>query len=157
GVLDLGQGGDVVAGEHAVGDLEVLHRTLSLRAIGGVLGHPHLAHGVVLDTVVSLVVHRLLIAPLRWVSTSASIARRNNRRPPGVEGHMPPSNADRTDYIQPAEGWVRTQLEEIDAAGGDASVVQIKGRAVVVVTMIGARSGRPRRVPVMRVQDAGRY
>src|SRR5690625_1191983 len=70
---------------------------------------------------------------------------------------MTPSNADRTDYIQPAQGWVRTQLEEIDAAGGDASVVQIKGRAVVVVTMIGARSGRPRRVPVMRVQDAGRY
>src|SRR5699024_2786350 len=27
GVLDLSQGGDVVAGEHAVGDLEVLHRT----------------------------------------------------------------------------------------------------------------------------------
>src|SRR5699024_3426223 len=68
---------------------------------------------------------------------------------------MTPSNADRTDYIQPAQGWVRTQLEEIDAAGGDASVVQIKGRAVVVVTMIGARSGRPRRVPVMRVHDGG--
>ena len=70
---------------------------------------------------------------------------------------MTQSAADRTDYIPPAEGWVRTQLDAIDEAGGDASVVQVQDRPVVVVTMLGARSGRPRRVPLMRVEHEGRY
>lgn len=52
---------------------------------------------------------------------------------------------------------MRTQLDAIDEAGGDASAVQVQGRPVVVVTMIGARSGRPRRVPLMRVEHDGRY
>lgn len=52
---------------------------------------------------------------------------------------------------------MRTQLDEIDAAGGDTSVVDIQGRPVVVVTMIGARSARPRRVPLMRVEHEGSY
>lgn len=65
--------------------------------------------------------------------------------------------ADGNDYIPPAQGWVREQLEAIDAAGGDTSAVQVKGRHVIVVTMIGARSGRPRRVPVMRVAHDGCY
>lgn len=70
---------------------------------------------------------------------------------------MTQSGTDRPDYIQPATGWVRKQLDEIDAAGGDTSVAQVQGRPVVVVTMIGARSGRPRRVPLMRVEHGGRY
>lgn len=70
---------------------------------------------------------------------------------------MTTSGTDRQDYIQPATGWVRTQLEEIDAAGGDTAAAQVQGRPVVVVTMIGARSGRPRRVPLMRVEHGGRY
>lgn len=62
-----------------------------------------------------------------------------------------------TDYIPPAEPWVRRQLDAIDAAGGDTSVATIQGRPVVVVTMVGARSGRPRRVPLMRVEHDGSY
>jgi deazaflavin-dependent oxidoreductase (nitroreductase family) len=58
--------------------------------------------------------------------------------------------------IRPAEGWVRKQLDAIDAAGTtDAASVQ--GMQVVVVTMRGARSGRPRRVPLMRVEHDGTY
>lgn len=63
----------------------------------------------------------------------------------------------RTDYVQPAVAWVRNQLDAIDAAGGDTTVAQIQGRPVVVVTMLGARSGRPRRVPLMRVEHEGSY
>jgi len=63
----------------------------------------------------------------------------------------------RTDYIQPATEWVRKQLDAIDAAGGDTSAATIQGRPVVVVTMLGAKSGRPRRVPLMRVEHEGSY
>src|SRR5690606_26955259 len=48
-------------------------------------------------------------------------------------------------------------LDKIDAAGGDTSVVDVQGRPVVVFTMTGARSGLPRRVPLMRVEQDGQY
>lgn len=70
---------------------------------------------------------------------------------------MTQSGTDRHDYVPPAEGWVRKQLDAIDAAGGDTSAAQVQGRPVVVVTMTGARSGRPRRVPLMRVEHEGSY
>lgn len=56
-----------------------------------------------------------------------------------------------------ATPWVQQQLEQIDAAGGDTSVVDVKGMPVVVVTMTGARTGQPRRVPLMRVEHEGEY
>ncbi len=70
---------------------------------------------------------------------------------------MSDNSSERNDYIPPGEGWVRDQLAAIDAAGGDTSVAKIQGRDVVVVTMVGAVSGRPRRVPLMRVEHEGRY
>lgn len=60
------------------------------------------------------------------------------------------------EYIQPAQGWVKKQLEAIDAAG-TTDAAQVHDRAVVVVTMRGARSGRLRRVPLMRVEHGGTY
>ncbi|WP_022917736.1 nitroreductase family deazaflavin-dependent oxidoreductase [Ruania albidiflava] len=70
---------------------------------------------------------------------------------------MAQREVDRQNYVQPATDWVRKQLDAIDAAGGDTAAVEVQGRPVVVVTMIGARSGRPRRVPLMRVAHEGRY
>ncbi|WP_114907607.1 nitroreductase family deazaflavin-dependent oxidoreductase [Ornithinimicrobium murale] len=70
---------------------------------------------------------------------------------------MTETGADHTDYVPPATDWVRKQLDAIDEAGGDASVAKIQGRDVVVVTLIGAKSGRPRRVPLMRVEHEGSY
>lgn len=64
---------------------------------------------------------------------------------------------DRDIYVQPATDWVRKQLDAIDEAGGDTSAASVQGREVVVVTMIGAKSGRPRRVPLMRVEHDGSY
>lgn len=61
------------------------------------------------------------------------------------------------DYVQPGQSWVRSQLDAIMAAGPDTSVAQIQGRPIVVVTVIGAKSGRPRRVPLMRVEHGGSY
>lgn len=61
-----------------------------------------------------------------------------------------------TDYIAPASDWVRDQLDAIDATG-DTSSVDIMGRPVMVVTLRGKRSGKLRRVPLMRVEHDGTY
>lgn len=60
------------------------------------------------------------------------------------------------DYVQPKDGWVRDQLEAIDAAG-DTRAAQVLDRPVVVFTVTGVKSGRPRRVPLMRVEHDGVY
>lgn len=70
---------------------------------------------------------------------------------------MTETSGDRTDYVQPATSWVREQLDAIDEAGGDTSVVHVLGRPIVVITLIGAVSGRLRRVPLMRVEHEGNY
>jgi F420H(2)-dependent quinone reductase len=61
------------------------------------------------------------------------------------------------DYLPPASEWVRRQLDEIDAAGGDTRAVSIQDRPVVVVVMRGRRTGGLRRVPLMRVEHEGAY
>jgi F420H(2)-dependent quinone reductase len=53
-------------------------------------------------------------------------------------------------------GWVRTQTEKIFETGTTESV-DIKGRAVVLLTTRGAKTGKLRKVPLMRVEHEGRY
>jgi F420H(2)-dependent quinone reductase len=53
-------------------------------------------------------------------------------------------------------GWVRDQTEKIFETGTTASV-GIGGRAVVLLTTRGARTGKLRKVPLMRVEHDGRY
>lgn len=60
------------------------------------------------------------------------------------------------EYAPPPAGWVRDQLEQIDATG-DTGSVGVGGRPVVVYTMRGRRSGKLRRVPLMRVEHDGSY
>jgi deazaflavin-dependent oxidoreductase (nitroreductase family) len=54
------------------------------------------------------------------------------------------------------EGWVREQTEKILAAG-TTDGVQILDRPIVLVTMRGAKSGKLRYTPVMRVEHDGSY
>lgn len=53
-------------------------------------------------------------------------------------------------------GWVREQTEKIIETGTTASV-DIMGLPVVLVTTRGAKSGKLRKVPLMRVEHAGAY
>jgi deazaflavin-dependent oxidoreductase (nitroreductase family) len=53
-------------------------------------------------------------------------------------------------------GWVRDQTEKILETGTTDSV-DIQGLPVVLVTMKGARSGKLRYVPLMRVEHDGHY
>jgi deazaflavin-dependent oxidoreductase (nitroreductase family) len=53
-------------------------------------------------------------------------------------------------------GWVREQTEKIFETGTTESV-DIKGRAVVLLTTRGAKTGKLRKVPLMRVEHEGSY
>jgi deazaflavin-dependent oxidoreductase (nitroreductase family) len=60
------------------------------------------------------------------------------------------------EYELSPESWVRDQTEKIFETGTTDSV-DIKGRPVVLVTMRGAKSGKLRKVPLMRVEHEGVY
>ncbi|MEU4197294.1 nitroreductase family deazaflavin-dependent oxidoreductase [Kribbella sp. NPDC026611] len=64
------------------------------------------------------------------------------------------SNTD--EYAPSTAGWVREQVEKVTEAGTTAAV-DIKGMKVVLMTMRGAKSGKLRKVPVMRVEKDGVY
>ncbi|MGE3287499.1 MAG: nitroreductase family deazaflavin-dependent oxidoreductase [Pseudonocardia sp.] len=53
-------------------------------------------------------------------------------------------------------GWVRDQTERI-LSTGTTDGVEILGKPVVLVTMKGAKSGKTRLVPLMRVERDGVY
>lgn len=60
------------------------------------------------------------------------------------------------EFAEEKTGWVAQQLATIDETGTTESV-DVMGRAVVVFTMRGAKSGKLRRVPLMRVEHDGVY
>ena len=54
------------------------------------------------------------------------------------------------------EGWVRDQTEKI-LATGTTEGVEVFDRPIVLVTIRGAKSGKLRYTPLMRVEHDGRY
>ncbi len=63
-----------------------------------------------------------------------------------VDGSYEPSPAD----------WVRNQVEEYESSGGTRGNT-LRGMPVVILTSRGARSGKVRKTPLMRVEHDGRY
>ena len=59
-------------------------------------------------------------------------------------------------YIPSPSGWVRRQVEKIEATG-DTRSVHIMNLPVVMLTMRGAKTGGIRKVPLMRVEHDGVY
>ena len=60
------------------------------------------------------------------------------------------------EYEPSPEKWVRDQVEAYEASGGTEATT-LQGVPVVVVTSVGAKSGKLRKNPVMRVEHDGRY
>lgn len=60
------------------------------------------------------------------------------------------------EYVPSPEKWVRNQVDKYESSGGTAGTT-IMGLPVVIVTTVGARSGKLRKVPLMRVEHEGRY
>ncbi len=63
--------------------------------------------------------------------------------------------AERDYEISPV-GWVQQQTKKIFETGTTDSV-DVKGSPVVLITMRGAKSGKLRKVPLMRVEHDGAY
>jgi deazaflavin-dependent oxidoreductase (nitroreductase family) len=62
------------------------------------------------------------------------------------------------DYEPSPSEWVRDQVEEYEASGGErANTLRDSGMPIIIFTTIGARSGKVRKTPVMRVEHDGEY
>ncbi|MFJ1653977.1 nitroreductase family deazaflavin-dependent oxidoreductase [Streptomyces sp. NPDC088337] len=54
--------------------------------------------------------------------------------------------------------WVREQVELYESSGGtEGTTLWDTGLPVILLTTVGARSGRIRKTPLMRVEHEGRY
>jgi deazaflavin-dependent oxidoreductase (nitroreductase family) len=60
------------------------------------------------------------------------------------------------DYEPGTAGWAREQLDVYEGSGGTEGT-SFKGRDVIVLTSIGAKSGKLRKTPLMRVEHDGEY
>jgi deazaflavin-dependent oxidoreductase (nitroreductase family) len=62
------------------------------------------------------------------------------------------------EYVPSAASWVRDQVEEYESSGGArANTLRDTGLPVVIVTYRGKRSGKVRKIALMRVEHDGRY
>jgi F420H(2)-dependent quinone reductase len=65
-----------------------------------------------------------------------------------VDGEYEPSTAQ----------WVRDQVDEYEGSGGtQGTTLRDTGLPVVVITNLGAKSGKVRKTPLMRVEHQGLY
>jgi deazaflavin-dependent oxidoreductase (nitroreductase family) len=61
-------------------------------------------------------------------------------------------------YEPSPRAWVREQVEEYESSAGTrGTTLRDTGLPVVIITNRGARSGKIRKTPVMRVEHDGRY
>src|SRR5215510_12289675 len=62
------------------------------------------------------------------------------------------------EYAPSPRQWVRDQVELFEQSGGTEGITLLDtGLPVVIVTNIGAKSGKVRKTPLMRVEHDGRY
>jgi deazaflavin-dependent oxidoreductase (nitroreductase family) len=60
------------------------------------------------------------------------------------------------DYAPSTSGWARKQAERYEATDG-AEANLLRGRPVIVLTSVGAKTGKLRKTALMRVEYDGRY
>ena len=60
------------------------------------------------------------------------------------------------EYAPSPSTWVREQVELYESSGGTEGTT-LRGLPVVVVTSVGARTGKIRKTPLMRVEHDGSY
>ncbi|MGN6324376.1 nitroreductase family deazaflavin-dependent oxidoreductase [Pseudolysinimonas sp.] len=60
------------------------------------------------------------------------------------------------EYAPSASEWARVQAEAYEASGG-AESAELRGRPIIVLTSVGAKSGKLRKTALMRVEHEGVY
>ncbi|MFJ8630555.1 nitroreductase family deazaflavin-dependent oxidoreductase [Streptomyces sp. NPDC093568] len=62
------------------------------------------------------------------------------------------------EYEPSPTGWVRKQVELYESSGGtEGTTLMNTGMPVILLTTRGAKSGKLRKTPLMRVEHEGRY
>jgi deazaflavin-dependent oxidoreductase (nitroreductase family) len=62
------------------------------------------------------------------------------------------------EYEPSTSQWVADQVADYEASGGtQANTLRDTGIPIIIVTMIGARSGKVRKIGLMRVEHEGEY
>jgi deazaflavin-dependent oxidoreductase (nitroreductase family) len=62
------------------------------------------------------------------------------------------------EYVPSPRGWVRDQVELFEGSGGtEGTTLRETDMPVVIVTNRGAKTGKIRKTPLMRVEHDGRY
>jgi F420H(2)-dependent quinone reductase len=60
------------------------------------------------------------------------------------------------EYAPSTSDWARENAEQYMESGGTEGT-ELKGRPVILLTTIGAKSGKIRKTPLMRVENDGEY
>jgi deazaflavin-dependent oxidoreductase (nitroreductase family) len=60
------------------------------------------------------------------------------------------------DYAPSTAGWARKQAERYEASGGDEAN-DLRGRPIIVLRSVGAKTGKLRKTALMRVEHDGVY
>jgi F420H(2)-dependent quinone reductase len=60
------------------------------------------------------------------------------------------------EYAPSTSDWAREQAEAYEASGGEKAG-DLSGMPVIVLTSVGAKSGKLRKTPLMRVEHEGQY
>src|ERR1044071_7451409 len=60
------------------------------------------------------------------------------------------------EYEPSTSDWARENAEQYMASGGTEGT-ELKGKPVILLTTVGAKSGKLRKTPLMRVENNGEY
>lgn len=60
------------------------------------------------------------------------------------------------EYAPSPTDWARKQVEEIEESGGTRGM-SMRGMRVILLTTVGAKTGKLRKTPLMRVEHDGAY
>ncbi|MDX6339712.1 MAG: hypothetical protein QOG05_7052 [Streptosporangiaceae bacterium] len=60
------------------------------------------------------------------------------------------------DYEPSAASWARDQVDLYERSGGTEGT-ELNGKPVIILTSVGAKTGKVRKTPLMRVEHDGQY
>jgi deazaflavin-dependent oxidoreductase (nitroreductase family) len=60
------------------------------------------------------------------------------------------------EYVPSPNSWAADQVEKYESSGGTEGT-SLQGKPVIILTSVGAKSGKIRKTPLMRVEHDGSY
>jgi F420H(2)-dependent quinone reductase len=60
------------------------------------------------------------------------------------------------EYAPSPSDWAREQAEKFEASGG-TEAADLQGRPIILLTSVGAKTGKIRKTPLMRIEHNGEY